>query len=106
MPDDLRPSELGEVGAAVAVAEYPPVALGRVELAVVAVHDPAPRFVRVAVPGPPVGQFPHVVIERRKHLTRDFGPVIGGPPPNDWGELFQYRRHVRATQGTHLGAEP
>src|SRR5919205_2636037 len=54
--DDLRPGELGEVGAAVAVAEHPSVLPGLVELAEVAGRDPAPRLVRVRASGPPVGE--------------------------------------------------
>src|SRR5690349_8046117 len=64
VPDDLCPGEPAEVGAAVAVAEYPPVLPGLAELAEVAADNPPDRLVRVAMPGPLVGELPQVVIQR------------------------------------------
>src|SRR4029077_12645119 len=55
VPDDLRPAELGQVGAGFPVAGHPSVLPGLVERAVVPGGDSALRLVRVAVPGPLVG---------------------------------------------------
>ena len=69
MSDDLRPRELGEISAGDAVAEYPQVLLGLVELAVVPANDPPPRLVRMGVTGPPVGEFPHAIVKRGARRT-------------------------------------
>jgi predicted transposase YbfD/YdcC len=66
VPDDLCPGELGQVGAAVAVAEYPAVLPGLVVPAEVPAGDPGLRLVGVAVAGPHVGEPPHVDIQARE----------------------------------------
>src|SRR5680860_279406 len=62
--DDTGPGELGPVGAAVAVAEHPPVPPGPVERAEVPVDNPVPRLVRVTMLGPLVGEPPQVSVQR------------------------------------------
>ena len=104
--DDLRPGELEQVGAAVAVAEHPPVLPGLVEPAEVPVDDPVLRLVRVAVLGPLVGELPQVAVQRGEHLAGHHRPVVGRPPPHDGVEPLQHRRRVGPAQGPHLGAEP
>ena len=104
VPDDLRPGELEQVGAAVAVAEHPPVLPGRVERAEVPVDDPVLRLVRVAVLGPLVGELPHVVVQRVEHLAGHHRPVVGRPTPDDRVEPVEHRRGVGPAQGPHLGA--
>jgi hypothetical protein len=49
--DDVGPGELVHEGAAVAVAEHPPVLPGLVEFAEVPGNDPGRRLVRVAEDG-------------------------------------------------------
>src|SRR5260370_22901919 len=70
VPDDFRPGELGQVGTAGAVPEYPVVLPGGVEPAVVPVDDPGLRLVRVAVFRPLVSEFPHVVVEAGERPLR------------------------------------
>ena len=106
MPDDLRPGELGEVGAAVAVAEHPPVPPGLVEQAEVPGRDPAPRLVRMRASGPPVGDVPDVVVQTGEYSTGDHTPVEGRPSPDDGVEPEHHRGRVRAVHGTHVGPEP
>ena len=77
--DDAGPRELVQVGAAVAVAEHPPVLPGLVELAEVPGDDPAGRLVRVAEPGPLEGELPQVVIQRAEDLG--WIPVSGSRRP-------------------------
>ena len=104
--DDPGPGELEQVGAAVAVAEHPPVAPGLVELAEVPGDDPALRLVRVAEGGPFVGELPQVVVQRGERLAGHHRPVVGGPTPDDRVEPFEHRWCVGPAQGPHLGAKP
>src|SRR4029453_15887535 len=83
VPDDLRPGELEQVGAAVTVAEHPPVLPGLVEPAEVAIDYPVLRLVWVAVFGPLVDELPHVVVQRREHLAGHHRPVVGRPTAHD-----------------------
>lgn len=71
VPDDLGPGELGEVAAAVAVAEAPMVSPGPVEHAEVAGGDPVLRLVRVCAGCPLVDELPHVGVQ---------GPEAAGWP--------------------------
>jgi hypothetical protein len=77
VPFDLRPGELGEVGAAVAVPEHPLIGPGRVEPAEVSGGDPALRFVRVGPGCPLVGELPQVVIQAGEHCGGHHAPVEG-----------------------------
>src|SRR6266566_7017662 len=81
--DDVRPGELGEVGAGIPVAEHAPVLPGLVEPAEVPGRDPAPRLVRVRVPGPPVGDMPDMVVQPGEHPAGDTAPVVGRPAPDN-----------------------
>src|SRR6476469_1212976 len=78
--DDLGPSERHVVGTAGAVAEYPLVLPGLVELAEVSDDDPLLRLVGVAMPGRLVGELPHVGVQGGEHLAGHHRPVVGGPP--------------------------
>ena len=106
VPDDLRPGELGEVGATVVVAEHPSVLPGFVEPAEVVLNDPALRLVRVATRCPLVGKFEHVVVQRGEGLAGHHRPVIGRPATNDRVDRPEHRRGVRPSQGLELAAEP
>src|SRR5450759_1566540 len=104
VPDDAGPGELDAVGAAVAVAEHPPVPPGLVERAEVPVDDPVPRLVRVTVLGPLVGEPPQVAIQRGERVAGHHRPVVGGPAPDDGVEPGDHRGRVGPSQGAHLGA--
>ena len=104
--DDPGPGELVEVGAAVAVAEHPPVVSGLVELAEVPGSDPGPRLVRMGVARPFVGEFPLIGVQRGERLAGDHSPVVGGPSPDDRVELLDHRGRVGPAQGPQLGAQP
>src|SRR5215207_10405329 len=106
MPDDLRPGELGEVDAAVAVTKHPPVSPGLVEHAEVPGRDPAPRLVRMRASGPPVGDVPDVMVQARKDPAGDHAPVVGRPSPDDRVEPEHYRGRVRPVHRAHVGGEP
>ena len=106
MPDDLRPGELHQVGAAVTVTEYPSVLPGLVELAEVPGHDPVLRLVLVATCRPLVGELEHVVIQPGEYLAGHHRPVVGRPPAHDRVDRAQYRSRVRSPQGPELGAQP
>ena len=77
VPDDFRPGEPEQVGAAAAVAEHPLVLPGLAELAEVAVDGPPGRLVRVAMLGPLVDELPQVVIQRSECLAGYHRPVVG-----------------------------
>src|SRR5664279_3596362 len=104
--DDTGPGELRAVRAAVAVAEYPLVPPGHVELPEVPVHNPVPRLVRVTKLGPLVCKPPQVPVQRIECLAGHDRPVVGGPAPDDGVEPYQHRYRVGPSQGAHLGAEP
>src|SRR5258708_28686895 len=106
MPADLRPGELGEVGAAVAVTEYPPVLPGLVELAEVPGRNPAPRLVRVRAPGPPLGAVPDVMVSAGEDPAGDHAPVVGRPAPHDGVEPEHHRGRVRSVQRAHVRGQP
>ena len=76
MPDDLRPGVLVEVGAGFPVAEDPPVAPVRVELAEVAGGDPSPALLGVPAASPLVKLLPQVAVQRLEGLLGRPGPVI------------------------------
>src|SRR5450755_1033398 len=97
--EDVGPGELVHVGAALAVAEHPPVLPGLVELAVVPGEDPGLRFVRVAVVGPLPCEPPQVGIQRAVRVAGDLCPVVVGPSPDDRVELSHYRLSVAPAQG-------
>src|SRR5664280_1488519 len=88
VPYDLRPGKLGEVGAAGAVTEHPPVGSGGVETAEVPVGNPGLRLVRVAVFRPLVGEFPHVVIQGAEDSLGYHTPVVGCP---SWWQVGRLR---------------
>jgi hypothetical protein len=92
VPDDFRPGEPEQVGAAVAVAEDPLVLPGLAERAEVAAGDPPGRLVRVAMAGPLVGELPQVVVQRGEGLAGYRRPVVGGPAPGDGVEPGDDRR--------------
>ena len=104
--NDAGPGELVHVGAALAVAEHPPVTPGLVEPGVVPSNDPAGRLVRVAGPGPLECELPQVAVQRAEYLAGDLCPVVGGPPPDDRVELLDHRGCVGPAQGPQLGAPP
>jgi len=106
VPDDLGPYQPDQVGAAVAVAEHPPVGPGRVELAEVPVNDPGLRLVRVCAQRPLVGQSPQVVIHGGEHLFGHHAPVVRSPSPHDRVDRADHRHSVGPTQGPQLGGEP
>src|SRR2546423_562820 len=106
MSDDLRPGELLEVVAAVTVAEDPAVLPGGVEHAEVPADDPAFRLVRVGADGPPVGESPHVVVQRAECRAGDRVPVVGGPSPDNRVEGTDDRGGVGPVEGFDLGGEP
>src|SRR6266498_4470519 len=106
VPDDGGPGELGEVAAAAAIAEDPPVLPGGVELAEVPGGHPAFQPVRVGVSGPLVGQPPHMVIQRGERSLGDTDPVIGRPALDDRVEPGDDRLGVGPSQGQHLSGEP
>ena len=81
--DDAGPGEAVHVGAALAVTEHPPVLPGLVELAEVPGGHPGRRLVRVAEPGPLVGEPPQVLVELVEDLGRYVCPVVVGPAPDD-----------------------
>ena len=93
------------VGAALAVAEHPPVLPGLVELAEVPGGHPGRRLVRVTEPGPLVGEPPQVLVELVEDLGRYVCPVVVGPSPNNRVEPFDHRDGVAPTQGAQLAAE-
>ena len=69
--NDGRPGELDQIGDVPAIihrtvtgTKYPPVIPELVEPAEVAAGNPLLRLVGVAVAGPPVGQPPHILIQR------------------------------------------
>src|SRR5207247_9221259 len=75
MPGDLRPDELEQVGAAVAVAEHPPILPGGVERAEVPSDDPAFRLVWMGELRPLVGELPHVIVQRVEDFAGHVVPV-------------------------------
>ena len=104
--DDRCPGELDQVAAAAAVAEHPVISAGRMERGEVPGLDPAPALVRMPPPRPPVGEHPHVVIQRGEGLLGHHGAVVGRPTPNDRVEPGDHRFGVGPVQGLDLGGEP
>src|SRR5437763_13047772 len=96
MPDDLRPSELVELEAAVAVPEHPFVLAGLVELAEVAVHHPPPRFVGVAVPRPPEREPPHVNVQCGEDTIGHHSAIVSCPTAHDRVDRTEDPGGVRA----------
>jgi transposase len=100
--DDAGPGELDQVGdaavlvAAGTVAEHPVVVADLVEPAEVASDDPLLRLVGVAALGPPVGELPHVGVQRVEDLAGHHPSVVGRPAPDDRVERGDDRRRVRA----------
>src|SRR5665213_3940818 len=88
--DDGRPGELVEVGAALAVAEHPPVLSGFIEPVEVPGDDPVPRFVRMAESCPLVGELPQVAVQRVERIAGSLRPVVGRPAPDDGVEAVSY----------------
>src|SRR5712671_4217594 len=106
VPDDFRPDEPDEVGAAVAVAEHPPVLPGRVELAEVPAGHPGLRLVRVRAQRPSVGEQPQVVVYLAEHLLGHYAPVVRGPSPDNRVNCADNRDGVTSPEGAHLGGGP
>src|SRR5204863_289844 len=67
---------------------------------------PGRGLVRVAEPGPLVGEPPQVLVELVEDLGRYVRPVVVGPAPDDRVEPADHRSGVESSQGSQLGAEP
>jgi hypothetical protein len=106
VPDDIGPGKLDQVGAAVTVSEYPPIAPELVEPAEIAGGNPPPRLVLVAAACPPVGEMPQVLVQGAEHPGRHHRPVVGGPAPHDRGKPDNDSHRVRSAQRAHLDREP
>ena len=104
--DDLRPGELGEAGAGIPVAEDPSVLPGLVEPAEVPGRDPAPRLVRVRVPGPPVGDVPDMVVQPGEDPAGDTAPVVGRPAPDNGVQPVHDGCRVRPAHRADLSGQP
>jgi len=106
MANDLRPGELGQVGAADAVTEDPPVRPVGVEPPEVPVADPVLGLIRVAVLRPLVGELPHVVVQGSEDLLGHHPLVVGRPSPHDRDHPGEDCFGVRAAQAAHLDGQP
>lgn len=56
--------------------------------------------------GPPVGEPPHVVVQRVKHLAGHRAPIVGGPALDDRVDPGDDRPRVGAAQCAHFRGEP
>ena len=84
-------------------APDPPVLPGLVELAEVPGVHPGRRFVRVAEPGPFVGEPPQVLVELGEDLGRHVCPVVVGPAPDERVEPSDHGLGAVAPEGAQLG---
>src|SRR5450759_1112314 len=105
MANDLRPGELGQVGAADAVTEDPPVRPVGVEPPEVPVADSVLGLIRVAVLRPLVGELPHVVVQGSEDLLGHHPLVVGRPSPHDRDHPGEDCFGVRAAQAAHLDGQ-
>jgi hypothetical protein len=103
---DRGPGVLGEIGAAFSVTEDPAVTPGFVERAEVPVDNPAPRLVRVAVPGPLERERPHMRAQLGEGPAGHHRPVVGRPAPDNGAQPCYQCWGIRPSDGTYLGAEP
>src|SRR5262245_7086083 len=102
MPDDLCPGEAVKVGAAVAVAEDPPVQPGLVELPEVPGHDPMPGLSSVTAKCPPEHQRPQVIVEFVEGFAGHRRPVVVGPASDNRVEPPDDIDRCRSAKGVNL----
>src|SRR5450631_553180 len=106
MPDDLRPGVAVEVGAAVAVAEDPPVVPVRVVAAEVAGGDPSSGVLGGSAAGPLVQLLPQVLVQGLVGPLGGPGSVVVRLAADDRVHGGDHLDRVGAAQGAQLLGVP